>query len=118
PDAVADEVLTALVDEAATRRAEPEFALIERLAQLYPRDRGLLLALLMCHVRVSPGQAVFVPAGVPHTYLSGLAVEAQANSDNTVRAGLTAKHVDHAEILRLLRWEPCGSVLVDPVPAG
>ena len=118
PDGAAGEVLKALVEEASSRGNEPAFGLIDRLARLYPKDRGLLLALLMCHVRLRPGEAAFVPAGVPHTYLSGVAVEAQASSDNTVRAGLTAKHVDPAEVLRLLRWEPCGAVFVDAVPAG
>ncbi|WP_203432682.1 mannose-6-phosphate isomerase, class I [Jiangella asiatica] len=117
-DDQAADVVTALVAEASARRDDPRFGLVTRLAQDYPHDRGLLLALLMRLVRLAPGEAAFVPAGVPHAYLSGVAVEPQASSDNTLRAGLTPKHVDAAEVLNLLRYEPGGAVMVTPKPAG
>lgn len=113
--AAATQIVTALTAEASARRADPRFGLVHRLAEAYPHDRGLLLALLLRHHVLEPGEAVFVPAGVPHAYLSGVAVEPQASSDNTLRAGLTPKHVDTAEVLRILRYEPRGEVLVPPV---
>lgn len=116
--AAAAEVVTALTAEASARRDDPRFGLVHRLAEAYPHDRGLLLALLLRHHTLAPGEAVFVPAGVPHAYLSGVAVEPQASSDNTLRAGLTPKHVDAAEVLRILRYEPGGAVPVTPVAAG
>jgi mannose-6-phosphate isomerase len=79
-------------------------ALVRDLSERHPGDRGILLALLLDDVRLSPGDAVFLGSGVPHAYLSGLAVEAQASSNNTLRAGLTSKHVDTGEVLRLLRY--------------
>lgn len=117
-DAAATQIVTALTAEASARRDDPRFALVHRLAEVYPHDRGLLLALLLRHHTLAPGEAVFVPAGVPHAYLSGVAVEPQASSDNTLRAGLTPKHVDAPEVLRILRYEPHGAVAVTPVPAG
>ncbi|SEE24722.1 mannose-6-phosphate isomerase, class I [Jiangella alba] len=117
-DAAAAQIVTALTAEASARRDDPRFALVHRLAEVYPHDRGLLLALLLRHHTLAPGEAVFVPAGVPHAYLSGVAVEPQASSDNTLRAGLTPKHVDAPEVLRILRYEPHGAVAVRPVPAG
>ncbi|WP_203453399.1 mannose-6-phosphate isomerase, class I [Jiangella aurantiaca] len=114
----AAQIVTALTAEASARRADPRFGLVHRLAEVYPHDRGLLLALLLRHHVLAPGEAVFVPAGVPHAYLSGVAVEPQASSDNTLRAGLTPKHVDVAEVLRILRHQPGGAVPVTPVPAG
>ncbi|PSK91702.1 mannose-6-phosphate isomerase type 1 [Haloactinopolyspora alba] len=116
PDGAADDLVAALTAEAAVRHDDGAFELVARLAREYPGDRGLLLALLMEHVRLRPGEAAFVPAGVPHAYLSGVGVEPQASSDNTLRAGLTAKHVDVAEVLRLLRYEPHGGVRVQPQP--
>lgn len=113
PDAQAGELVAALTEEASERLAGG-FGIVQRLAREYPGDRGLLLALLMRHVRLEPGEAVFVPAGVPHAYLSGVAIEPQASSDNTLRAGLTAKNVDAAEVLRLLRYVPDGGVVVRP----
>ncbi|PZF81787.1 mannose-6-phosphate isomerase, class I [Jiangella anatolica] len=117
-DAAAAQIVSALTAEASARREEPRFALVHRLAEAYPHDRGLLLALLLRHHTLAPGEAVFVPAGVPHAYLSGVAVEPQASSDNTLRAGLTPKHVDTAEVLRILRYQPGGAVPVPPVPGG
>lgn len=115
-DDAAAEVVTVLTAEASARRQDPRFGLVHRLSEAYPHDRGLLLALLLRHHELSPGEGVFVPAGVPHAYLSGVAVEPQASSDNTLRAGLTPKHVDVAEVLRILRYEPLGGVFVAPSP--
>lgn len=92
--------------------------LIAKLGSLYPGDRGVLLALLLRYERLSPGEAVFIPAGVPHAYLSGVAVEPQASSDNTLRAGLTPKHVDAAELTRVLRFDAEGDLRVRPQPVG
>jgi mannose-6-phosphate isomerase len=49
-----------------------------------------------------------------HTYLSGLGIEIQASSDNVLRGGLTPKHVDSAELLRVLTFEPMVPPLVHP----
>jgi len=94
-------------EAAAKRHAEgSEFAaeldIVGRLAKAYPRDPGVVISLLMHPVRLAPGEAMFVPAGVLHAYLSGVAVEPQANCDNTLRGGLTEKHVDTEELLRIL----------------
>jgi mannose-6-phosphate isomerase len=40
-------------------------------------------------------------AGGLHAYLHGTGVELLANSDNVVRAGLTPKHIDVPELLKL-----------------
>lgn len=101
------------VGEAAAQHDGLE--VIARLAGHDPGDRGILLALLLNHVQLRPGEAAFTGPGVPHCYLSGVAVEPQASSDNTLRAGLTPKHVDTEEVLRLLRFEPDGGQLVQPV---
>lgn len=107
-------ILSALTQEAAARATDPLFALIGRLHQAFPDDRGLLVAILMRYTRLHNGQAVFVQPGVPHAYLSGFAVEAQANSDNTLRAGLTIKHVNTDEVMRVLRYEVGGGTLIQP----
>jgi mannose-6-phosphate isomerase len=56
----------------------------------------------MRHEVLQPGQAVFMPAGGLHAYLHGTGIELLANSDNVVRSGLTGKHIDVPELLRLL----------------
>jgi mannose-6-phosphate isomerase len=66
--------------------------------------------LLMRHEVLQPGQAVFMPAGGLHAYLRGTGIEVLANSDNVVRSGLTGKHIDVPELLKLL--DPAVSVPV------
>jgi mannose-6-phosphate isomerase len=57
-------------------------------------------------LRLDPGEAVHLPAGNLHAYLSGAGIEVMAASDNVLRGGLTPKHVDVAELLGVLRFEP------------
>ena len=88
-----------------------------RLACEHPGDLGVVASLLLRHAVLPPGAAVFMPAGAPHAYLRGTGVELLANSDNVVRAGLTSKHVDVAELLKLL--DPAAPVpVIEPRPAG
>jgi mannose-6-phosphate isomerase len=60
--------------------------------------------LLLNHVVLAPGEAMYLPAGKLHTYLRGTAVEISTNSDNVLRGGLTAKHIDVPELLRVLNF--------------
>jgi mannose-6-phosphate isomerase len=69
------------------------------LARRYPGDRSLALALMMNHISLAPGEALFIAAGTLHTYLRGLALELLSPSDNVLRVGLTSKHVDPAGVL-------------------
>ena len=73
-----------------------------RVAADHPGDIGVVALLLMRHEVLQPGQAVFMPAGGLHAYLRGTGIELLANSDNVVRSGLTGKHIDVPELLRLL----------------
>jgi mannose-6-phosphate isomerase len=75
------------------------------IAHHYPGDPGVIAAMLLNHVRLQPGEALFLGAGIPHAYLNGLGVEIMANSDNVLRCGLTPKHVDVPELLRIVRFE-------------
>lgn len=76
------------------------------LGERYPGDAGVLAALLLNRISLGPGEAIFLPAGNLHTYLRGFGVEVMANSDNVLRGGLTPKHVDVPELLRVLDFEP------------
>jgi mannose-6-phosphate isomerase len=72
-----------------------------RIAGDHPGDMGIVASLLLRHVVLTPGQAVFMRAGGLHAYLHGTGIELMANSDNVVRAGLTGKHIDIPELLKL-----------------
>lgn len=79
-----------------------EFALVRTLAGHYPGDAGILIALMLNHVTLRRGEALFLPAGNIHAYLHGLGIELMASSDNVLRGGLTPKHVDVAELVTVL----------------
>lgn len=90
---------------AACDRLGGDHAPYADIAHHYPGDPGVIAAMLLNHVRLQPGEALYLGAGVPHAYLDGLAVEIMANSDNVLRCGLTPKHVDVPELLRIVRFE-------------
>jgi mannose-6-phosphate isomerase len=109
----------AVVAAAAPVDEDGEFGLFARtareLGEHFEDDPGILAALLMNRVALQPGQGVFLPAGNLHAYLNGAGVEIMANSDNVMRGGLTAKHVDADELLAILDFTPGFPGVVDPV---
>jgi mannose-6-phosphate isomerase len=95
----------------AARAAEQDGGFAEarwavKLAELYPGDPGVIVALLMNHLVMREGEAIFMQPCVLHAYLSGLGIEIMAGSDNVLRGGLTPKHVDLPELLRVLDFTP------------
>lgn len=84
--------------------AEAKTAL--ELGERYPGDAGVLAALLLNRISLKPGEGIYLPAGNLHSYLRGMAMEVMANSDNVLRGGLTPKHVDVPELLRVLDFAP------------
>ncbi|MFJ4887904.1 mannose-6-phosphate isomerase, class I [Streptomyces sp. NPDC088731] len=90
---------------AAAERLGGAHAPYARIAHHFPSDPGVIAAMLLNYVELQPGEALFLGAGVPHAYLDGLGVEIMANSDNVLRCGLTPKHIDVPELLRIVRFE-------------
>ncbi|MGH4029933.1 mannose-6-phosphate isomerase, class I [Actinomycetota bacterium Odt1-20B] len=90
---------------AAAERLGGDYTAYAGIAHHYPGDPGVIAAMLLNYVTLQPGEALFLGAGVPHAYLNGLGVEIMANSDNVLRCGLTPKHVDVPELLRIVRFE-------------
>lgn len=68
----------------------------------YPGDAGVLISLMLNHIELAPGDGLFLGAGQLHAYIRGLGVEVMANSDNVLRGGLTSKHVDVPELMRVV----------------
>ena len=101
------------------RSADDELnAIWSRVVPLYPHDTGIVAASFMNFVSLSAGEAMFVPAGVPHAYLRGFGLEVMAPSDNVLRAGLTPKHRDPSELLRVVRREPFSQAVLGPDTEG
>ena len=99
----------------ALTEAESAPRWVKRLAASYPSDAGVLSPYLLNVVRLAPCEGIFTGAGTLHAALSGTAVELQANSDNVLRGGLTVKHVDVPELLRVARFVPQEADVLNPV---
>jgi mannose-6-phosphate isomerase len=90
-----------------------QFQWTSLLAKKHPADVGVAASLLLNHVRLQPGEALFLPAGNLHSYLAGTGIELMASSDNVLRGGLTTKHVDIDELLAVVDFSDRA---VAPVP--
>ena len=84
---------------------QQEVSLLLRLHDAYPNDPGIGVAALLNYLVLKPGEALFLEAGQLHAYVSGLAVEVMANSDNVLRGGLTPKHIDVPTLLDIITSE-------------
>jgi len=90
----------------AEKRTErkPVWTWIARLHKEYPGDMGVLSPAFLNLVRLEPQQGMYLPSGELHSYLAGAGIELMANSDNVLRGGLTAKHIDVQELLNILNF--------------
>ena len=100
-----------------------EWKLCSYLASLYPgeisgsADPGILAPLFMNIIELKAGEAMYIPTGVVHAYIHGMGIELMADSDNVLRAGLTAKHIDREELSRILDFsEFKPEILKTPAP--
>lgn len=109
-------------EELAQKHTAPEW-MVEaaevylELNQAYPGDVGVLAALLLNVLTLAPGEAAFLRAGQLHAYLSGLGVEVMANSDNVLRGGLTTKHVDVPELVKVLDFSTLENPRAEAAPS-
>jgi mannose-6-phosphate isomerase len=81
-----------------------EWHLCSYLTALHPGDPGILAPLYLNILELAPEEAISIPAGTPHAYINGMGIELLSDSDNVLRGGLTSKHVDHAELMKIMNY--------------
>ena len=112
-------VISEIVQAAEAMQGADDLARFWRTAcelnTYYPGDPGVLAALLMNRITLQPGDALFMPSGNLHAYLSGGGIEIMANSDNVMRGGLTPKYVNVDELLAILDFTPGLRSLITPI---
>ncbi|MDR1768332.1 MAG: mannose-6-phosphate isomerase, class I [Propionibacteriaceae bacterium] len=86
-----------------------------QLDSAFPSDRGILASLLLNRVKLQPGEGLFLAAGQMHAHLSGTGIEVMASSNNVIRGGLTAKHIDVGELVSVVDFEPVTPQILSPV---
>jgi mannose-6-phosphate isomerase len=111
---LAQRVLKTVASEQSDPLAASARDLMERLLTQFPDDTGALVATMLNEVALEPGEAIYLPAGNIHAYLSGLGIEVMAASDNVLRSGLTSKHVDVPEVLKLADFSELAEPKVKP----
>lgn len=113
------ELVSQIVSAAQPHREQSRaYDWLVRLNDAFPEDVGVLSPLLLNLIDLQPGQALFLPAGRMHAYLNGLAIEVMANSDNVLRGGLTPKHVDVDELIRVLDFQIHPLQVLEPQRMG
>ena len=95
-------------------RRRPEYDWIVKISELYPGDICVICVLLLNLVKLQPGEAMFVANGYLHAYLEGFGVELITNSDNVLRGGLTAKHIDRLELTSILTFRTVKPKILKP----
>ena len=111
--AATEAVVSVLVSGAPLAAHAAELTTVLDLNREYPGDPGVLISLLLNRISLSPGEAVYLPAGNVHAYLRGLGIEVMASSDNVLRGGLTPKFVDAPELLKTVAFESAGVPAID-----
>ena len=79
-------------------------------------DAGLICFYLFNIVHIKPGEGIFQDAGIPHAYLRGQNIELMACSDNVIRGGLTPKHIDIPELLKVIDCREVEPQIIPPAP--
>ena len=80
-----------------------EWKLTAFFANLYPGDPMIMAPLFLNIVELSQGEAVFIPPGIPHLYIHGMAIELMADSDNVIRGGLSSKYIDTQDFNNIVK---------------
>ena len=112
-----------LVDKAfifSQTTENPAWKEVKSLHEYYPGDIGVLSPLLLNVINLHPGEAMYLSAGTLHAYMKGTALEIMASSDNVLRGGLTSKHVDIQELLKIIDFKttPASNLLIESCSAG
>jgi mannose-6-phosphate isomerase len=102
--------VVALVTAAARHGVGDSWRTVKSLSDAYPGDPGVAVSLLLNTVTLRRGEALYLPARHIHAYLGGLGIELMGPSDNVLRCGLTPKHIDVLELMRVIDFTP----VVDP----
>ena len=104
--------LASVIPSRLESKTAAEVKLLQQVSAAHPGDPGILFVLLMHHVHLKRGEALFVPDGEVHAYIRGFGLEVMLPSDNVVRAGLTSKHKDAESFMELSNFSPTKAPLI------
>lgn len=111
-------LINRLNKENKTRQLTSKEELALKLEKQYPDDIGVIASFLFNHVRLNPGEALYVASNEIHAYVGGECVECMATSDNVVRAGLTPKNRDVKILCSMLTYKQGPPEILKGVPVN
>ncbi|MDR2964604.1 MAG: mannose-6-phosphate isomerase, class I [Treponema sp.] len=91
-----------------------QWALIKAFASQYPEDPAILSPLYLNYLTLQPGQVIYLPPGILHSYINGFGIELMTSSDNVLRGGLTPKYIDIPELMNILNFTPYNPKIHSP----
>lgn len=112
--AVVERISAVAADAPSVGDAAESWRTVRGLVAAYPGDPGIAISLLLHSVVLRRGEALYLPAGNIHAYQEGLGIELMGPSDNVLRCGLTPKHVDVPELLRIVDFTPVADPRLAP----
>lgn len=115
--ALVERVVAAAAAQTGSKYAD-SYRWVGELNRYYPGDPGVVLSLLLNLVTLNAGEALYLPAGNLHAYLHGIGIEIMAASDNVLRGGLTAKHIDVPELLAVADTTALPLPIISPIRDG
>jgi mannose-6-phosphate isomerase len=89
-------------------------SLMKNFAAEYPADAAVLSPLYLNIITIKKGQAVYIPDGILHAYIHGFGIELMASSDNVLRGGLTPKHINIVELMKIVRFTAYNPKILSP----
>ncbi|KAF5791405.1 putative mannose-6-phosphate isomerase [Helianthus annuus] len=116
--AAVTKLISRLNMENKTRQLTSKEELALKLENEHPHDIGVIASFFFNHVRLNPGEALYISPNEPHAYLGGESVECMATSDNVVRAGLTPKHRDVKILCSMLTYKQGSPEILKGVPVN
>lgn len=87
---------------------------LSNLINYYPDDITSLSPLYMNLIYLPQGKAIFIESGTLHVYLQGVGIEITTPSDNTLRFGLTSKHIDTENLKNVVNFNTLKPSLISP----
>jgi mannose-6-phosphate isomerase len=94
--------------------SDDQLLLIKKFEELYPNDHAKFSPLYLNIIKLQPGQAIYLPPNIPHSYFSGFGLELMDNSDNVIRGGLTSKYIDTFELKKIINNKPFLPEIITP----
>lgn len=80
--------------------------IVQRSYRLFGNDIGIIIVYMLNLNWLETGTSIYLPPGTVHSYIFGNGIELMKLSDNSVRGGLTRKHTNPAELMKMMDSRP------------